>query len=101
MATRNVTPLPAANPDFYRPRTFTGTTISDLDKMVERALTTGPLMSVAQIRILLRVEQACEACDARGFTESRGDFSEFISQDRCDVCRGKGYVVPENQAVAQ
>lgn len=80
-------------------QTHQGNTISDLDKMVENCLTTGPLMTVAQIRILLHVEQACENCEATGVIESRG-LSPEVSQDRCPACKGKGYVAGD-QAVQQ
>lgn len=81
------------------PQLHQGSTITDLDKMVERCLTTGPLMTVAQIRQLLRVEQACENCEATGIVESRG-LSPEVSQDRCPACKGRGYVMGA-QAVQQ
>jgi DnaJ-class molecular chaperone len=73
-----------------------GSSISELEKMVENCLVSGPLMSVGQIRMLLRVFDVCEECDGTGITESRGYYSDDVRQERCDACRGKGTVaVPE------
>lgn len=70
------------SPQLSSPQTHSGTTISDLDKMVENCLVTGPFMTLAQLRILLRVADACEECGATG--SARNGL-------RCAPCNGRGY----------
>jgi DnaJ-class molecular chaperone len=95
MATRNI--LSESAPA----NIHSGTTIQNLEQMVEHCVTRGPLMTVAQIRQLLHVFDACEECEARGFIESRGYDSDSISQERCPECRGRGYIIPQRETVTQ
>ena len=82
--------------------TLQGTTITELETLVEHTiLHARPLLSVAEIRVLLHVWDACENCEATGTINARGYESDHVTQERCPDCKGKGYVVPENEAVQQ
>ncbi len=88
MASENV--LPVVSPAQPSTRSLQRTTITELEMLVERTiLDARPLMSVARIRILLHVWDACEACEATGSRDG----------GRCVSCDGKGYRVPEKEAV--
>lgn len=94
MATQTLSPRTPAD------HSFKGTTITELEQVVEHAiLKTRPLMTVAQIRILLHVFDACENCSGEGTISVRGYDSEFVEQERCPECKGKGFI--EGSAVQQ
>jgi hypothetical protein len=76
------------------------TTQTNLEALAERMiLDARPLMTVGQIRILLHVWDACEACEATGKISTRGYDSELVTEERCDICKGRGYTnIPEPES---